>query len=321
VPESPRYLIAKGKHERALKILANAHARGNVQDELVQIEYEEIQQTIKLEQEFEGNGWGELIKTKGNRHRLLILVSLGFFSQWSGNGLVSYYITDVLNSIGITNPTTQLLINGILSIVNFIVALTMCFFVDTVGRRPLFLFATSGMCLSFIVWTICSARFSLDGSTTAANAVVAFIFIYYVFYNTAWSGLLVGYGVEILPYRIRAKGITVMFLAIDLALFFNQYVNPIALLAIGWKYYIVYVVWLAFETFVVWRFYVETRWAPLEEIVKFFDGEAAVLGGTAATEKARQLAETIELDIAAGGEPAQHGDKHVATVQHSDHVE
>jgi hypothetical protein len=74
----------------------------------------------------------------------------------------------------------------------------------------------------------------------------------------AWSGLLVGYGVEILPFSIRAKvrehivsscrnklsilqGITVMFLFVDLALVFNQYVTPTALSRIGWKYYMIYV--------------------------------------------------------------------------------
>lgn len=55
------------------------------------------------------------------------------------------------------------------------------------------------------------------------------IYIYYFWYNIAWSGMLVGYTVEILPYNIRAKGLTVMFLMVDIALFFNQYVNPIAL--------------------------------------------------------------------------------------------
>jgi len=318
VPESPRYLIAKGKHERALKILANAHARGNQDDELVQIEYREIQQTIKLEQEFEGNGWPELWRTKGNRHRLVILVSLGFFSQWSGNGLVSYYMTDVLNGIGITNTLTQLEINGILNIVNFITALVMCFFVDKLGRRTLFLTATGGMCMSFIIWTICAARFAVNKSTTAANAEVAFIFIYYVFYNSAWSGLLVGYGVEILPYNIRAKGLTIMFLAVDLALFFNQYVNPIALVNIGWHYYIVYDIWLAVELLVVWRFYLETRNTPLEEIVKHFDGEHAVLGGASATEKGRHLAGQIDLAIDAGHEPGLHGEKSVPDVQHNE---
>ena len=49
--------------------------------------------------------------------------------------------------------------------------------------------------------------------------MVAMIFLYYVFYNMAWSGLLVGYSAEILPYSIRAKGMTLMFLMVDIALF------------------------------------------------------------------------------------------------------
>ena len=79
VPESPRWLIAKGRNEEALTVLANVHAMGNKDDEVVRIEYHEIEQTIKLEQEFEGNGWTELFKTPGNRHRVIILIALGFF--------------------------------------------------------------------------------------------------------------------------------------------------------------------------------------------------------------------------------------------------
>jgi MFS family permease len=117
----------------------------------------------------------------------------------------SYYIHTILDKIGITNSNTQLLINAVLQIVNIVVAVGMCFFVDRLGRRLLFLVATAGMLVSFVVWTICSARFAISGSKAAADIVVLIIFVFYVFYNTAWSGLLVGYGVEILPYNIRAK--------------------------------------------------------------------------------------------------------------------
>ena len=127
--------------------------------------------------------------------------------------------------------------------------------------------------------------------------------------NLAWSGLLVGYASEILPYSIRAKGLTVMFLMVDIALFFNQYVNPIALLHIEWvsptlakvisdqwlishaqRYYIVYCVWLLVEFVVVYFFYIETRYTPLEEIARHFDGEDALVGGDEATQKSRELA-------------------------------
>lgn len=95
VPESPRWYIAHGKEEKGLRVLADVHANGNEHDEMVQVEYVEIRDTLRLEKEAEGNGWLELVKTKGNRHRLIILLSAGLFSQWSGNGLVSYYITKV----------------------------------------------------------------------------------------------------------------------------------------------------------------------------------------------------------------------------------
>jgi hypothetical protein len=85
------------------------------------------------------------------------------------------------------------------------------------------------------------------------------------------------------------KGLTLMFFCVDASLFFNSYVNPIALDKINWKYYIVYDVWLAFELLIVYLFWVETRNTPLEEIVKFFDGDEALLGGHLATEKAKEL--------------------------------
>lgn len=217
VPESPRFLISKGKHEQALKVMADCHANGDQEDEVVQLEMREIKETIKLEQEFESNSWMELIRTKGNRHRLIILISAGLFSQWSGNGLVSYYIHTILEDIGYTSSVVQNLINGFLQISNFIVALGMCFVVDKVGRRRLFLFSTAGMLGAFIVWTICSARYDISKEHAAAQAVVAMIYIYYMFYNMAWSGLLIGYTVEILPYSIRAKGMTVVWLCIDAA--------------------------------------------------------------------------------------------------------
>ena len=58
-----------------------------------------------------------------------------------------------------------------------------------------------------------------------------------------------------------------------MSLIFNQYVNPIALDNIAWKYYIVYCCWLAFETVFLYFFVVETRNRTLEETAALFDGE------------------------------------------------
>lgn len=259
VPESPRWLLAKGRTEQAHHVLANVHANGDLNDEIVVLELQEIKDTIKLEQEYEGNGWLQLFKTKGNRRRVLILMTLGLFSQWSGNGIASYYFNIVLKDVGITAQSTQLVINGCLQILNIIVAVGQCFVVDYFGRRTLFLTATTGMFFTFIVWTTAAGEYAEQGIGPAGTLVIVCVFIYYVFYNMAWSGLLVGYAAEILPYSLRAKGLTLMFLMVDIALFFNQYVNPIALDHLAWKYYILYCVWLLIELVVVYVSFVTSH--------------------------------------------------------------
>lgn len=59
-----------------------------------------------------------------------------------------------------------------------------------------------------------------------------------------------------------------------MSLWFNQYINAIALDALKWKYYLCYVVFLAFEVGIIYFFIVETRYTPLEEIARYFDGDA-----------------------------------------------
>jgi len=276
-PESPRWLVSKGKEEKALKILAYYHGRGNENDPLVQFEYNEIKEAIALDKEIEKTvGWTTLFATPGNRRRMRIIIAIAFFSQWSGNGLVSYYLNLVFTAIGITDQTTQTLINGILQIFNLGVALIAAFLCDRAGRRVLFLSSNVGMLVFFVMQTICFAQNTLTGSPAAGHAVIAFIFLFYGAYDIAYTPLIVSYTVEILPYALRAKGFTVFNFTISLALIFNQYANPIALGAIGWKYYIVYDCVLAFEIFFMFFFCVETKNRTLEETAALFDGEEKV---------------------------------------------
>lgn len=56
--------------------------------------------------------------------------------------------------------------------------------------------------------------------------------------SIAFTPLIVSYTVEILPYSIRAKGFNIFNFSVSLSLIFNQYVNPVALGKISWKYYV-----------------------------------------------------------------------------------
>lgn len=110
-----------------------------------------------------------------------------------------------MTQVGVLEPKTQLLINGILQCFNIVIAMGSCFFVERVGRRLLFLASTSGMFLVFIGWTTTAADYAINKTKASRDATIVMIFLYYMFYNIAFSGLLVGYGVEILPFNIRAK--------------------------------------------------------------------------------------------------------------------
>ncbi|KAK7676718.1 hypothetical protein QCA50_020294 [Cerrena zonata] len=287
-PESPRYLICKGKEAEALKILAYYHADGDENDGLVQYEFQEIKAAIELDRTVASNvGWKALIATPGNRRRMIIIVAIAFFSQWSGNGLVSYYLKDVFDSIGITDHTIQLLINGILAIWNLFWAVLASFLVERLGRRLLFLTSAAGMLLFFTLQTICSAQYALHKTDAAAHAVIAFIFLFYASYDIAFTPLIVSYTVEILPYQLRAKGFNVFNFAISLSIIFNQYVNPIALGALAWKYYIVYCCWIAFEFAFCYFMIVETKNLSLEETAALFDGADAQRNITNAVHEVR----------------------------------
>jgi MFS family permease len=112
VPESPRWLIAKGKVSQAREILARYHTGGDTNHQLIEFEMAEISSAIEAEKAAASTKWSSLVSTPGNRKRTFIVVCVGAFAQWNGVAVVSYYLTLVLDTVGITDPDTQTLING-----------------------------------------------------------------------------------------------------------------------------------------------------------------------------------------------------------------
>lgn len=84
LPESPRWLVANDKTEEALAVLAKYHGEGDVNAPIVQLQYQQIME--EHHNNNPGRWWDyrELVATRSARHRIILVIAVAFFGQWSG---------------------------------------------------------------------------------------------------------------------------------------------------------------------------------------------------------------------------------------------
>ncbi|TRX90907.1 hypothetical protein FHL15_008112 [Xylaria flabelliformis] len=302
VPESPRWLITKERHEEAYEILAKYHAEGDRESEFVKAEFAQLQTTISIELEHSKKSMVDLIRTSGNRRRLLISTMLGLFTQWSGNTLISYYLGDILEAIGQTSSVFKQKINVAIAAWSLVNGTIASLLVKRFRRRVMYLACTCSLILVYISWTI-TMKYAIDGknsghlNTAAGSAVLFFIFAYSPCYNLGYNALTYTYMVEIWPYAERSRGIAYFQLWGRLAGFFTTFVNPIGLQNAGWRYLISYVVFLAYEITFVYFFFPETFGRTLEELAFLFEDKAL----------ADEAVHAVEKVVGANGEAGNGG--------------
>lgn len=193
-------------------------------DPLVTFEYDNIKAAIDRELAAK-LGLKTLFTTKRFGMRVKVLFVLATFTAWN-----AYPLIPALTTVGITNANIHLLISGTLQIWNLFWSLLAASLVDKVGRRTLFLASTAGMIVFYSLQTVFSTVYVRTGHQGLAHAFVAFIFLFYSFFNLAFPTLLISYSLEIFPYSLRAKGIAFFNFFGCLMIIFGQHVQaPIGL--------------------------------------------------------------------------------------------
>lgn len=230
-----QWLYKQGRLFEARGVLATYHANGDLEDPLVELELREISFALQHEATSSQVSFTDFTKTPGNRRRLVVLTALAFSLNWMGNGVISYYLAPILRSVGIRSPLQITLINAGLALWNLCLAVTASVNVDKFGRRLLFFVSLVGMMCVYTVLTALSAWFSVNGEPQIGLAVIPFLFLYFGFYDIAFTPLPIAYTVEIMPFNLRTKGLALFTSFATLGNSFNQFVNPVALQTIGWR--------------------------------------------------------------------------------------
>lgn len=275
LPESPRFLISKDRHEEALEILIKYHGEGDPNNEFVLAEMAEIKTTIAMELDHSRQSWMDMVRTAGMRRRVLIGSLLGIFTQLSGNVVISYYLYDCLKLIGYEkDPSFSSKYNLGSQGWSLVCGVAASLVVMRFKRRTMYLAGIAGIFVVYVSWTICAAIFKQTGSDVAAKFTLFWIYAYSPAYSICFNALTYTFLVELFPYAQRARGIAIFQLFGKLAQFFSTYVNPIGLTAIEWKFLLVYCCWIVVEAVLIFWLWPETSGRSLEELAFLFEDPA-----------------------------------------------
>jgi MFS family permease len=175
----------------------------------------------------------------------------------------------MIENAGITDKGKQLLINAINPIFSMMGAVYGATLLDRLGRRFMMLAGLTGALASYIMLTAFTAESEKHASLS--YGVIVSIFLFGIVFAWGFTPLQTLYAVECLENRTRAKGSGLNFLFLNIAMVVNTYGISVGIAEIGWKLYVVYIVWICVEIVVIYFFFVETAGKTLEEMSEIFD--------------------------------------------------
>ncbi|KAJ7916244.1 general substrate transporter [Mycena leptocephala] len=273
LPESPRWLISRGRTEEARQILIDYHSNDGQSNAVIELEMAEFQEQIAVKREDAFWDYRVLFRTRNRRWRMVCLTLMCVNGQLAGNGLITYYLPVMMGNAGVTSPHTQLVYNFANSILSAFGAFSGAALTDKLGRRRRLFIGSFVLACMLATVAALSSKYGRKGNTdiAGANASIAFIFLFGIVYAFTYTPLQALYCAEVMSQDMRAKGMAVHILISNIAGFINTFANSVGLKNLGWKYYFVFVGWDLIAS-VLWYFLgVETNGRTLEQLDAIFD--------------------------------------------------
>ncbi|GAA95166.1 uncharacterized protein L969DRAFT_53148 [Mixia osmundae IAM 14324] len=205
LPESPRYLIMKGRDEAARRSLGRV-LTADADSTEVNEEFADITAALQHEREIGATSYLDCFRSGEGRNALRSLtgIFLQAMQQLTGINFIFYYGTTFFQRSGISNP---FLITIATNVVNVGMTVPGILLVDRAGRRWLLIYGAIGMCVCEYLVAIVGVTISTSNEA-GQKVLVAFVCIYIAHFAATWGPLAWVVCGEIFPLAIRAKAMS-----------------------------------------------------------------------------------------------------------------
>lgn len=267
IPESPRYLVIRGRTETAHAVLTRLYGRERGEEKLTEIDE-------SLAEDHHRPRFSDLIDSATGRVRKLVWVGIGLatFQQLVGINVVFYYGAVLWQSVGFSE-SDALLINVISGAVSIGACLITVSLIDRIGRKPLLWIGSVGMAFTLSAMALAFASATLDEqgalqlSDTMGTVALVAANLYVFFFNASWGPVMWVMLGEMFPNQIRGSGLAISGLAQWGSNFGITMTFPILLVSIGLMgAYSLYALAAVISVYFVIRHVHETRGLELEEM-------------------------------------------------------